>query len=60
MGRLLFLLLCLIVFLLIILVVSKFIPLGGRKQMTHNEKRKSFDEDIQAVAKEIQKIKKDV
>ncbi len=52
MGRLIIFLLLLIVFLLGILVVSKLLPLGGREE-THKNNRKSFDKDIEEVAKRV-------
>lgn len=52
MGRLIVFLLSLIIFLLLILVISKVIPQSGRK-ITHYEKRKSFDDDIEAVVKKV-------
>ena len=52
MGRLIILLLFLIVFLLCILVVSKIIPLSGREK-SYNNGRKSFDRDIDEVAKRV-------
>lgn len=52
MGRLILFMLALGIFLLGIWAVSKIIPLNGR-QMTQEEKRKSFDEDIEEVAKRI-------
>lgn len=52
MGRLILFMLALGIFLLGIWAVSKIIPLSGR-QMTHDEKRKSFDEEIEAVAKKV-------
>lgn len=53
MGRLIIFLLSLAIFLLVILLTSKLMPLGGRKKLTHEEKRKSFDADIEEVAKRI-------
>ena len=52
MGRLILLILALGIFLLGIWAVSKIIPLSGR-QMTQEEKRKNFDDDIEAVAKKV-------
>ena len=52
MGRLILFTLALGIFLLGIWVVSKILPLSGR-QMTQEEKRKSFDADIEAVAKKV-------
>lgn len=52
MGRLIIFLLVLIVFLLGILVTSKIFPLFNRYK-SQDEKRKSFDKDIEEVAKKI-------
>lgn len=60
MGRILFFLVVSIFILLIILVVNDY---NQRKEsrkntMTHKEKRESFDSDIEAVAKTIEKRQK--
>lgn len=52
MGRLVFFLLALGLFLFLIRVVSKIIPLSGR-EMTHEEKIKSFEDEIKTVDKKL-------
>lgn len=57
MGRLLFFLVVSILILVIILLVNDYNQRkeAKKKNMTHKEKRESFDSDIEAVAKEIKK-----
>lgn len=58
MGRLLFVLLVIAIVLLLILLVNTLSLRRGKRITSHDEKRKSFDRDIEAVAKEIQKLNK--
>ena len=54
MGRILFIMFVAFVMLVVIMVIDKFLNSRNiNKSMSKEEKRKSFDEDIKAVAKEI-------
>ena len=54
MGRILFIMFVAFIMLLVIMVINKYLnSRNGNKPMSKEEKRKSFDEDIEAVAKEI-------
>ena len=41
------------IMLLVIMVINKYLNSRNSRTMSKEEKRKSFDEDIEAVAKEI-------
>ena len=57
MGRLLFFLVVAIFILLLIIGLDRYelYKRSKKNNMTHKEKRESFDSDIEAVAKEIKK-----
>lgn len=50
MGKFLFMIFVLVIFLFAMLVFSKLLPLG--KRMTEEEKKKLFDDGIKKLAKE--------
>ena len=51
MGRLLFMIFVAVVLILVVMVVNSYLNKRGNK--TNGSNRKNFDEDIEAVAKEI-------
>lgn len=57
MGRLLFMIFVAVVAILVVMVINSYITNKRNKKnvMSASEKRKNFDEDIEAVAKEIKK-----
>ena len=55
MGRLLFMIFVAVVAILVVMVINSYITNKRNNKMSSSEKRKNFDEDIEAVAKEIKK-----
>lgn len=57
MGRLLFMIFIALVAILVVMVVNSYLTnkRANKNSMSKEEKRKSFDDDINAVAKEIKK-----
>ena len=53
MGRLLFMIFVAVVAILVVMVINSYITNKRNNKMSSSEKRKNFDEDIEAVAKEI-------
>jgi hypothetical protein len=56
MGRILFLMFVAFILLLVAMVINKYLN-GNNNATPSKNSRKSFDDDIQAVAKEIKKQK---
>ena len=55
MGRLLFMIFVAVVAILVVMVINSYITNRRNNKMSASEKRKNFDKDIEAVAKEIKK-----
>lgn len=53
MGRILFILFVAFIMVLVLMVISNYLNKKDSKSMSEEEKRKSFDNDIEAVAKKI-------
>ena len=53
MGRLLFMIFVAVVLILVVMVVNSYLNKRNGDRMSKEEKRKNFDDDIKAVAKEI-------
>lgn len=53
MGRILFILFVAFIMVLVLMVISNYLNKKDSKPMSEEEKRKSFDNDIEAVAKKI-------
>ena len=57
MGRLLFILFVFLVIYLVFTIINVVIARNGKSTTSKGDSRKSFDDEIQAVAKEIKKRK---
>jgi preprotein translocase subunit SecG len=53
MGRILFILFVAFIMVLVLMVISNYLNKKDSKPMSEEEKRKTFDDDIEAVAKKI-------
>jgi uncharacterized membrane protein len=53
MGRLLFMIFVAVVLILVVMVINSYLNKRNGDRMSKEEKRKSFNDDIEAVAKEI-------